>query len=274
MRPDQRSATQPMNAETSEDTTEDAFLGGALHILQPKRGYRAGLDAVLLAAAAPCPQSGRADLLDAGSGVGTVGLCMARRCAATHVTLIEREPMLADLARRNTQRNALADRMRVIEADLSLGGALAQGNARHPDLAPAMFDHVVANPPYRVAGTGTAPPGLKATAHQLADGDLHRWLAALTTLSRADASLTLVHEAAALPAILAAIGGRYGSLAILPVHPRSASPANRVIVQGRKGSRAPLTLLPPFILHGDGQDYTAEAEAILRHGAALSIAVR
>ena len=34
-------------------TSDDAFLGGTLNILQPQEGYRAGLDAVLLAAAAP-----------------------------------------------------------------------------------------------------------------------------------------------------------------------------------------------------------------------------
>ena len=33
------------------DITEDLFLGGKLSLLQPKKGFRAGLDSVLLAAA-------------------------------------------------------------------------------------------------------------------------------------------------------------------------------------------------------------------------------
>jgi Predicted O-methyltransferase len=32
------------------DLTHDAFLGGRLHLWQPRQGYRAGVDAVLLAA--------------------------------------------------------------------------------------------------------------------------------------------------------------------------------------------------------------------------------
>ena len=55
-------------------TTEDAFLGGALRILQPKDGYRAGIDAVLLAAAAPLRQGRVEQVLDVGAGVGVVGL--------------------------------------------------------------------------------------------------------------------------------------------------------------------------------------------------------
>ena len=39
-------------AGESVEVTDDAFLTDRLRILQPARGYRAGLDAVLLAAAA------------------------------------------------------------------------------------------------------------------------------------------------------------------------------------------------------------------------------
>ena len=41
--------------------------------------------------------------------------------------------------------------------------------------------------------------------------------------------------------------------------------------QGRKGSRAPLTLLPGFVLHGEDGAFTPQAQAILRDGAALRL---
>ena len=87
--------------------TDDAFLGGGLRILQPEAGYRAGIDAVLLAAAAPVGASRKELVLDVGAGVGVVGLAVAHRAANAHVTLIEREPLLADLARQNIFRNNL-----------------------------------------------------------------------------------------------------------------------------------------------------------------------
>ena len=64
-------------------STDDAFLGGGLRILQPKDGYRAGIDAVLLAAAAPVRAGRKERVLDVGAGVGVVGLAVARRAAAT-----------------------------------------------------------------------------------------------------------------------------------------------------------------------------------------------
>ncbi len=260
--------------ETRPTLTDDAFLGGAVRILQPAKGYRAGLDAVLLAAAAPMAGGAAVDVLDAGSGVGTVGLCVASRCPGARVTLVEREPILADLARENATRNGLADRTTVIVADLSLGGSLAQGGTAAPGLRPAAFDHLLANPPYRISGTGTAARGLKRAAHEHRRGDLDRWLAALVTLARADATLTMIHEAAALPEILAACDGRFGGLLVLPVSPRMGDPANRVLIQGHKASRAPLQLLAPFVVHGEGQVYTPLAEAVLRHGAVLPVGRR
>ena len=50
-----------------------------------------------------------------------------------------------------------------------------------------------------------------------------------------------------------------------------------VIVAARKGARAPLALLAPFVLHAagahdaDGEDLTPEAQAVLRHGGAISL---
>ena len=56
--------------------------------------------------------------LDAGAGAGVVGLALARRCAGVTVTLVEREPELADLARANIQRNDLGSRATIVCADL------------------------------------------------------------------------------------------------------------------------------------------------------------
>ncbi|MBN9278626.1 MAG: methyltransferase, partial [Hyphomicrobium sp.] len=94
-----------MNAAEAGALTDDAFLGGALAILQPAEGYRAGLDAVLLAAACGAQAGKGARVLDAGAGVGVAGLCVARRVVDAHVTLVEREPVLAEIARRNAARN-------------------------------------------------------------------------------------------------------------------------------------------------------------------------
>jgi tRNA1(Val) A37 N6-methylase TrmN6 len=82
---------------------------------------------------------------------------------------------------------------------------------------------------------------------------------------------TLIHKADALGKVIGALSGRFGGLRILPIYPRAEAPAIRVIVQGIKGSRAPLTLLPGLILHGEGNAFTPLADAIFRSGAALTL---
>lgn len=248
------------------ETTTDAFLGGALMLRQPARGYRAGIDPVLLAAT--CPDDGRATtILDCGAGVGTVGLCIAARLADARVTLVEREPLLADLARANIAANAQQHRAEIICADL------AAPLSRTPELAAraGTFDHVFANPPFHIDASGTrSTDPVKDAANAMSEDGLDVWARFMAAMCRGGGTATMIHRADALPAILAALANRFGGLKILPIYPRSGEPANRVIVRGIKGSRASLTLLPPLVLHATGaQGYQPAVEAILRRGAAL-----
>lgn len=257
--------------------TDDAFLGGALQILQPRQGYRAGLDAVLLAASAVVPGAsdhiGSARVLDVGAGVGVVGLCVARRCPSADIVLVERQPLLADLARRNIERNALQAQVRVVEGDVALGGAvLHAGGALARELRPGSFDHVVANPPYYAETTGTPPPvAIKAHAHQMAAPELDGWFRFLATATAADGTMTLIHRADALAAVLHGLEGRFGNIRVFPLFPREGAPAHRILVQSRRGSRAPLRLLAGLVLHEADHTFRPEVDAILRAGAPLAI---
>jgi tRNA1(Val) A37 N6-methylase TrmN6 len=253
-------------AELAHSASEDAFLGGALSVLQPKGGYRAGLDAVLLAASVP--QDARA-VLDVGAGVGVVGLAVARRLADARVTMIEREPQLAALARANIARNELAQRVSLIEADI------LNLSREHSEIAAAAesFDHVLANPPYHIEGRGTAATDrAKAGSHAMAPGDLDRWVRFMARMARPGGAATLIHRADALADILTALAGRFGGTIVLPIHPREGEPASRVLVQARKGSRAPLQLSAGLVLHNADHSFQPDVDAILRHGAALDVA--
>ncbi len=262
-----------MNAANADALTDDAFLGGALAILQPEHGYRAGLDAVLLAAACGVADGQSARVLDAGAGVGVAGLCVARRVADAQVTLVEREPALATIARENVLRNELAARVRVVELDVEDGGAaVSRGEVAgsQAGVVAGAYSHVIANPPYFAEGRGTRPPSqLKAAAHQMADGALDQWCRFLATAAESDGLVTVIHRAEALGALLAGLSRRFGALRVLPLHSRAGEVAHRVIIQGRKGSRASLSLLPGLVLHGEGHAFVPPIEAVLRRGAPL-----
>ena len=248
-------------------TSEDLFLGGALRMLQPVSGYRAGLDAVLLAAACPVEEGRDAKCLDCGAGVGVAGLALARRAAGAHVTLVERDPVLAVLAQRNIAANDLGHRACVVAADLTAPLQLV------PALADAAgtFDHITANPPYYAHGAGTrAADPLKDGSHAMGSGQLDDWIRFAAAMARDGGSLTLIHRADALPEILAAMARRFGGVRILPLHPRAGEPASRLLVGAIKGSRAALAVLPGRVLHQEGgHGFVPEFDAILRRGAGL-----
>ncbi|MDP4823359.1 MAG: methyltransferase, partial [Aestuariivirgaceae bacterium] len=96
-------------------TTDDGFLGGKLRILQPKKGFRAGVDSVFLAASVPARAGDK--VVEAGTGPGVAALCLLARVPGIHLTGIEREAPSAALARENAARNGLM--LDVIEADIT-----------------------------------------------------------------------------------------------------------------------------------------------------------
>ena len=245
-----------------EDVTDDGFLGQRLQILQPRLGYRAATDPVLLAAAVPA-QSGHS-VLELGSGAGVASLCLATRVPGLGLTALERQPAYAALARMNAARNAIA--LTVIEGDLAV----------MPDALRRPFDHVLANPPYFSAGDGTAATDAGREAALREDTPLAVWIDAATRRLAPGGWLTMIHLAARLPDLLATLDSRLGSLSVLPLAPRPGRPASRVILRARKGGRAAFRLLAPMVLHygtahdGDRDSFTAEARAVLRDGADLS----
>lgn len=257
--------------------SEDAFLGGQVFALQPVKGYRAGIDAVLLAAAVDIAEGVSATVLDAGSGAGVVGLCLAARVADARVTMLERAPELTAFARENARRNGWAERISVLEGDLT-GPAADLVTA---GLKLESFDHVLANPPYYTEGRGTAAANsLKAGSHAMASQSLERWARFLAAAAKPGGQLTLIHRADALGDLLAVLSRRFGALRLRPIYPRASAPANRIIITGVKGSRAPLTLLPGLVLHGakgvEGRResaFTPQADTVLRHGAGLKEAI-
>ena len=250
-------------------TTQDAFLGDGLCILQPASGYRAGIDAVLLAATVTLRDDKPQAVLDVGTGVGTVGLCVAHRNPAARVTMVESEKQLANLAQRNIAANDLCNRVRAICADVTAPAS----TLRDVGLDQESFDLVLANPPYHddKSGTAAASP-LKQTAHAMNENGLDDWLRFITRMLKPGGKATLIHKADALDRVISAIGNRLGGLMICPVYPRADQPANRILVRGTKGSRAGLKVLPGLILHTTNtNEFTPQLQAILRNGAGLDL---
>ncbi len=241
----------------------DGFLGGRLRLWQPREGYRAATDPVLLAAFVPARAGETA--LDLGCGVGTAALCLAVRVPGIELHGLEIQAHYAELARRNGPENGIA--LRVHEGDL---------RAPPAELRALTFHHVLMNPPFHRAdaATGARDAG-RDTAHREEGADLAAWIAAGLRRLRPGGSVTVIHRMERLPEILAALNGPAGGIEALPVAAREGRPAGRVLVRARKGSGAPFTLFAPLTIHSgnehmrDGDDYTDIAKKILRDASAI-----
>jgi tRNA1(Val) A37 N6-methylase TrmN6 len=238
---------------------ESALLDRRLRLRQPANGYRAGTDAVLLAASVSAEPGPIA--LDVGAGVGTVGLALAIRAPMTRVLLVDNDPDAIELACQNLALNRLEARGQTFCCDV-----LVAAERRAAGLCDASASVVMSNPPFFEAGTvSRSPIASKVSAHILKKGTgLVAWIKACIALLDSGGTFAMVHRPDALPTILDACEGRLGALMIKPVHARPHQPAIRILVRGVNGSRNPVSVAFPLVLHKPDGRFTEEAEAIHR----------
>ena len=203
--------------------TEDAVLGGRLHLMQPRSGHRVGHDAILLAAATPA-RAGEA-IVDLGAGVGAAGLSVAARVPGATVTLVEIGSVLAALAEDNIRRNELADRVRAVVLDAAAAGrAFAAAGLPAESVARVMM-----NPPFNdPARQRTSADTGRRLAHAAGPGLLPGWVRTAARLLRPRGTLTMIWRADGLGDVLQALDPAFGEVMILPVHAKPAAPAIRV----------------------------------------------
>ncbi len=239
--------------------SRDLVLGGRIVLRQPRTGYRAGVDAALLAAA--CDAAPGERVIEPGCGVGGALLAAAARRPGVRCLGLERDEAAAALAGDNIAQNQLDDRVQVITGDVAAGFSKLK-------LQP--FDAALCNPPFFDDPSQLSAPHPARAGAWLADDGLGAWIGFLLKAVREGGSITLIHRADRLGDLLALLAPKAGSIRIRPVHPFADQPAKRVMVRALKTGKAPLVLLPPLVLHDrSGAKHTPEAEAILRGEADL-----
>lgn len=253
------SLDQPAPYVKPQNVTTDAFLGGRLTLAQPRQGFRAGLDSVLLGVSVA---EASAHLLDLGAGVGTASLVALVHAPGARALLAEAEPDLVALARTNAETNGFAERVEVTRIDVGATGPERQAAGLVPD----RFQTVIANPPFfdTARGTGAAGPA-RARARAMPGDGLERWVRTATAAAAPDGEVIFIHTSEALGPLVTAFAARLGAVSILPIVPRPGRPATRLLVRGIKGSRAPLTLMSPLVLHeAEGNHFAPAVAALLR----------
>lgn len=217
-----------------------------LCMLQPEKGYRFSVDALLLADFARIRRGEK--VLDLGTGCGIIALLIARRYPSSVVTAVELQPELAAHARENARLNGLADRVEVIEQDL---------NEAQRFLKAGHYGAVVSNPPYRspVSGRLCAEPVEALARHEILT-DLERVLEAGRHALRPGGRIFLVYPADRSVRLISAMRRlRLEPKRLRFVHARPDSRACLVLVEGVKDAGEELHVLPPLFLNPSTPDH-------------------
>jgi tRNA1(Val) A37 N6-methylase TrmN6 len=243
------------------NSTEDLLLGGRIRLKQPAVGYRVAIDPLFLAAAVPAEPHQL--VLDVGCGAGAAMLCLAARVPHSRLVGLEMQRDLVRLAGDNIILNGLEARASVMIGDLLHAP---------PRLSPGAFDHVMANPPFhpRHAAEPAAASG-KSAATIEGVADLADWVRFSLAMVRSKGTVTFIHRADRIDALLGQIAGRAGEVVVFPLWPGEGKAASRILVRVRKQVSAPARLAAGLVLHDPDGGLSAGAEGVLREGRGLDL---
>jgi tRNA1(Val) A37 N6-methylase TrmN6 len=240
--------------------SQDYILGNKILIKQPKQGYRAGIDPIILAAAMQ-PNKGDT-VLDIGTGVATAALCLATRINDIKITGIEQQRNLVRFATDNVRFNNFHDRIEIISGDLM---------SPPPRLSGGTFAHVMANPPYfEHEKTRPSPYESKAISNQEGSATLEQWLRFCLLMIKPKGTITFIYRAERIDELMSYFYNKLGDIKIMPLWPCYQKSAKLVLIKGVKGSYGKCELLRGLSLHQPNGYYTNEAEEILRNAKALN----
>lgn len=227
--------------------TIDSFYNGGIRVKQHREGYRFSIDAVFLAHYAN-PRDGD-KILDLGTGCGIIPLLIAHRNPTIRVFGIEIQQGLADLASENVKANRMQDRIAIVRADL---------RSLQPDMISGSVDLVLCNPPYHRAKAGRISPNRqRAIARHEIEADLDDILHTARRMLLRAGRLVIIYPAERTIALLVQMRGvDIEPKTIRAIHPKRDSRAKLIVVEGIKDAKPGLTVAPPAIIYGSGNDYS------------------
>lgn len=235
----------------------DQLNSGGIEIIQNQSVFAFSLDAVLLAAFAQVPPTGR--IVDLGAGNGAVGLFVARRTQA-RIDLVEIQPLLADMARRSAALNGLADQITVHTMPMQQApGVIAKDSV----------DTVLTNPPYfkNVPTSKRNPnPHLAMARHEVAVS-LAEVAAVSAALLKFGGKLFMVHRPERLDEILPALTAHgLAPKRVRFIFPKPNKEANMVLIEAIRGGKPNgVRIVPSLIVHDTAGNYTPEVANALRN---------
>ncbi|MCE9625067.1 MAG: methyltransferase [Deltaproteobacteria bacterium] len=219
---------------------------------QPKKGYRYGIDSLLLARFADLRSSDR--VCDLGSGVGILALWALTKRKVAQAVAIEVQKDLAELALKNAEVLGVKDRLEVFCENWKRVKGF---------LKPHSFQVLISNPPYRRANTGKPPPDTsKAIAKHEVEGAMPDLIKAAAYLMKPSGRFCVMYPPLRLEELIAELAkAKLKVQRMAFIHPFQDRPATLVMVEAVRSMPRELKVEPPIVVYRDPEHYTPEVEA-------------
>lgn len=229
-------------------------LGCGYYIIQDPQYFPFGTDAVLLADFARVKEGERA--ADLGTGCGIIPILMCSRTKGIHVTGIEIQQPLAEMAKRSAALNGLEDSIDIVCGDLKEAAKFVKPG----------FDAVVANPPYEKLGAGRESPSVHLNiAKREVCCTLRDVVSAAQRLLCTGGRFYVIYRTERFAELMDVMREfKVEPKRVTLVSQRRGEAPNFALVEGRKGAGEGVKFSPPLAVYEKDGSYTAQARKIYR----------
>ena len=237
------------NVICGEDERIDDLQRNGYRIIQKKKGFCFGMDAVLLSGFAQVKEGEVA--VDLGTGTGIIPILLEAKTKGKHFTGLEIQKEVAEMAERSVRLNHLEDRVDIVIGDIKEASRL---------FGKASFDVVTSNPPYMNDNHGLKNPDLpKAIARHEVFCTLDDVCREASLLLRSGGRFYMVHRPHRLAEIITALKTyRLEPKRMKLVHPFADKDANMVLIEAVRGGRSMMKVEAPVIVYQKPGVYTQE----------------
>ncbi|NYB73365.1 tRNA1(Val) (adenine(37)-N6)-methyltransferase [Sedimentibacter hydroxybenzoicus DSM 7310] len=238
-----------MNIELKENEKIEDLQCNGLKIIQNKKWFCFGMDAVLLTNY--CDIKNNSIVVDLGTGTGIIPILLSGKRNYSKAYAIEIQEEVAEMARRSVMLNNLQDKIEVLNIDLKDVLNYLQPNS---------FDAVISNPPYKLNNSGIINPSdKKAISRHEIMCSLEDVISKASSLLKQYGRFYMVHRPDRLADIMCLLRKyRLEPKQIRFVHPRAAEKPNMILIRASKNGNPELKFDPPLYIYGEDGKYTKD----------------
>ena len=232
-----------------EDERIDDLQRNGYRIIQKKKGFCFGMDAVLLSGFAQVKEGEMA--VDLGTGTGIIPILLEAKTKGRHFTGLEIQEEVAEMANRSVRLNHLEDRVDIVRGDIKEASRL---------FGKASFDVVTSNPPYMNDNHGLKNPDLpKAIARHEVFCTLDDVCREASLLLKTGGRFYMVHRPHRLAEIITALKNyKLEPKRMKLLHPFIDKDANMVLIEAVRGGKSMMKVEAPIIVYQKPGVYTQE----------------